>query len=109
MRFPSTTLVAGLAAAGALTAGILLSPPTSSAQDDVRYLLSQDQSRVKEVTITGTALLPDGTPAVKIPVTIKQMSKTAEDAGSGGTDEAPSPELLLQGKGARKGQKAKNS
>ncbi len=92
----SSTLLASLAAAGALAGGILMTPPSSNADESV--LLAQDQNQRKPFNITGVALLPDGQPAAKHPVAVKVPNKVLQQAGGDGGGGAPPPELLAQKK-----------
>lgn len=92
----SSTLLASLAAAGALAGGILMTPPSTSAEDSV--LLAQDQPQKKPFNITGVAIGPDGAPAAKLPVAIKIPNKVLQSAGGGDGGGAPPPELLVQKK-----------
>ncbi len=93
----SSTLLASLAAAGALAGGILFAPPASA---DGVFLSAQDQPQRKPFNVTGVALLPDGQPAVKFPVEIKVPNKVLQNAGGDqGGGQAPPPDLLSQAKG----------
>lgn len=91
----SNRLLASLAMAGALTGGMLLAP--ASAQDP--------EKKPVTLTVSGTAINPDGTPGAKLPVAIKGVEKKpmgiggGEGGGAGG--ESPPPDMLSQG--AKKG------
>lgn len=109
MRFSTSKgFLASLAVAGALVGGLLLSP--ASAQQG-----NTGDKKPANITISGTALNPDGSPAAKLPVHIKGIEKHGMQAGGGeggGGDGAgaPPPDLLsqgAQGKGAKGGGKAK--
>lgn len=95
----SRNTLAGLAAAGALAGGMLVMPPTSSAQSDPRPLAQDPERKPATITITGTALQPDGAPAASLPVAIKAVEK--RPVGPAGSGDGP-PELLSQGKDASK-------
>jgi hypothetical protein len=83
-----------LLASFGLVAGSLAISPQASAD---LVPLVQDQPKSRTITIKGTALNPDGTPAAKLAVVIltpnKQLVGTG-GAGGGGGGQAPPPELL---------------
>jgi hypothetical protein len=94
-KLPST-LLASLAAAGALAGGILMTPPSTSADESV-LLIQDEPEQKKPFNITGVAIGPDGAPAAKLPVVVKVPNKVLQSAGGGGGG-APPPELLVQKK-----------
>lgn len=100
--FLTKTVLAGLAAAGALAAGTFVAP---SASADSVALSIQDE-RTDPITISGTCLNPDGSPAAKIPVSIKKRrDPVAMGAGGGGGGQTPPDLLSSQLKGGKgKGQ-----
>lgn len=96
----STGFLASLAAAGALVGGVLLAPVNSAAQD-------QGAQQGGQITITGTCVNPDGSPATKMPVEITAPRKGGvnQDEAAGG--EGPGdPGLLQQGGGKSKSRSA---
>jgi hypothetical protein len=87
----SKGLLASLAVAGALVGGSFMSPANAQEQGK--------QGAV--VTISGTALNPDGSPGAKLPVAVKAATKKpmgGSGGGEGGGNENP-PDLLSQGQG----------
>lgn len=96
----SRNMLAGLAAAGALAGGMLMMPPATSAQSDLRLHTQDPDKKPATITITGTALKPDGTPGANLPVTIKAVAKKPVGPDGGGGEQPP--ELLSQGKDASK-------
>lgn len=93
MRFTTSKgLLASLAVAGAMVGGALLSPasPPQPGKGDAKPIA---------ITISGTALNPDGSPGAKLPVVVKSVEKTLRGAGGSGEGDpgAPPPDLLSQG------------
>ena len=80
------TFIVGLVAAGALGAGLLLSP-ASAAQ----------AAKAATITVSGTALLPDGAPGASLPVSVMAPTKELQ---KGATGDAPG--VLLQDKSKSK-------
>jgi hypothetical protein len=87
-----TIVPAGLAALGLLAGGLLLSPHAGA---DPSALV---QPKTTTITLSGTAIHPDGSPAADLPVEIKANKKELVDAGGGG-GQAPPPDALFQGRG----------
>ena len=103
----SNGLLASLAVAGALVGGALINP--ASAQD------TGGERKPTQITISGTALNPDGSPAAGLPVAIKAPDKKliggSGGEGGGAAGEQAPPDLLSQGnkggQGAKGGAKGK--
>ena len=79
------SLIAGLAAAGALGVGLLLAPASQAAQQ---------ANEPPMITVSGTAVNPDGTPGANLPVAIKVPAKQPAKGEGAGVDP---PEVLSQG------------
>lgn len=60
------SLIAALAAAGALSVGLLLAPASQAAAQDAKAPM---------ITVSGTALNPDGSPGANLPVALKAPEK----------------------------------
>lgn len=84
----SKRLLASLAVAGALTGGMLLTP--ASAQEV--------EKKVATVTVSGTALNPDGTPGAKLPVVVKAFEKKLAGGADPDSGNPAPPDLLSQGR-----------
>lgn len=83
------SLMAGLAAAGALGVGLLLSPASQAAQQANEPPL---------ITVSGTAVNPDGTPGANLPVAIKVPAKQPAKGEGAGVDP---PEVLFAESGSQ--------
>ena len=101
--FLTKTVLAGLAAAGALAAGTFIAPAASA---DSTALSIQDE-RTDPITISGTCLNPDGSPAAKIPVTIKKRRDPVAMGAGGGGGQNP-PDLLSSQLKGGKGKQGQN-
>lgn len=72
----SSSLLASIAAAGALVGGMMLSPASQA------EALAAVQP-TKGVTVKGTAIAPDDSPAKKVPVTLSMFAEVSGDSGGG--------------------------
>ena len=81
-------VLAGLTAAGALAGGVLISPVTHA--DPVMLLQPKPTA---PITVSGTALNPDGSPGAKLPAAV-QKQQLPQGGGVGGGGAPPPPDML---------------